>query len=133
MTAFEDLDDDPGDEALDELSETLSGDSDDSEQQETTDDAPAYDPQTDPAFPSAKKQTQHSLYCLPSTWEDVDGSDGLLFNAEIALRREGWGEVQKRELHNALLSAAVESVSPEDVAEELIATREERADGPLLD
>lgn len=132
MTAFEDLDDDPGDAALDELGKTLSGDSDDPEQQETTDDAPAYDPTQDPAFPSAKKQTQHSIYCLPSTWDAIDGNEGLLFETEIALRREGWEEIQKRELHNALLSAAVDQLDPDDLATELKATREERADGPIL-
>jgi len=53
-----------------------------------------YDLQNDPAFPTAKAQTQHSVYCLPDTWDTIDGSSGLLFEAEIKLRRSGYGSVQ---------------------------------------
>ena len=127
---------DPGGEALDELAGTLSGDtkhapdesSDDSEEVEDS-----YDPQSDSAFPSAKDRTQHSIYCLPSTWKRVDGPSGLLFDAEILLRRNEYGNVQKRELHNALLIAAADELSAEDIAEAFIAAREQRVDGPLLE
>lgn len=135
---FDDLDDDepdsPGNEALDELAGTLSGTSDTEQTDETAGDSPVYDPETDPAFPTAKAQTQHSIYCLPETWEDVDGASGLLFEAEVLLRRDGYDNVQKRELHNALLRAAVETLTPENVVAEFIETRDDRkqTDSSLL-
>ncbi|WP_101296831.1 hypothetical protein [Halegenticoccus soli] len=143
---FEDLTDDegeradPGDEALEELAGTLSGesepvgaDSSTADAAGTDDEAPRYDPEREPAFPTAKAQTQHSVYCLPETWAAVDGASGLLFEAEVSLRRDGYEAVQKRELHNALLRAAAETLTAEDVAEAFVATRTDRADGPLLD
>lgn len=152
---FDDLDDaasdepDPGDEALDGLAESLSESETDDEPAESEaepsetsatdeaataddDDSPAYDPEVEPAFPTAKARTQHSIYCLPTTWDDVDGTSGLLFEAEVSLRRDGYDNVQKRELHNAILRAAVETLSTEDVVETVIETRENRTDGPLL-
>lgn len=144
--AFDDLADetdnsveeaDPGDEALGELAGTLSdtpnqGDSD-ADTEDNDSETTAYDPSTEPVFPTAKNQTQHSVYCLPRTWDAVDGPSGLLFEAEIALRRNGYGAVQKRELHNAFLQAAVNELSAEDIVELFVSTRNERVDGPLLD
>ncbi|WP_336365028.1 hypothetical protein [Halalkalicoccus salilacus] len=149
---FEDLSDDDedqsnlGDEALDELAGTLSGDSKSESANESTSaddtdrineeravtEVPEYDPQSEPAFPTAKAQTQHSIYCLPDTWEAIDGSSGLLFEAEITLRRDGYDAVQKRELHNAILRAAAETLTAEDIAEAFVSTRDERANGVLL-
>ncbi|MFC7010034.1 hypothetical protein [Halalkalicoccus salilacus] len=149
---FEDLSDDDenqsnlGDEALDELAGTLSGDSkpesadestladdpDRTNEDGTVTEVPEYDPQSEPAFPTAKAQTQHSIYCLPDTWEAIDGSSGLLFEAEITLRRNGYDAVQKRELHNAILRAAAETLTAEDIAEAFVSTRDERANGVLL-
>ena len=154
---FEDLSDDDenqsnlGDEALDELAGTLSGDSksesatgstaadsteaddpDRTNEDGTVTEVPEYDPQNEPAFPTAKAQTQHSIYCLPETWEAIDGSSGLLFEAEITLRRDGYDAVQKRELHNAILRAAAETLTAEDIAEAFVSTRDERANGVLL-
>lgn len=143
--AFDDLADDheeaadPGDEAMDELAATMSGtadqssspDEDASEPVDTAD--TGYDPDTEPAFPTVKERTQHSIYCLPATWDAVDGASGLLFETEVLLRRDGYGAVQKRELHNAFLQAAINQLSTEDIAEAFIATRQERADGPLLE
>ena len=142
---FDDLADesdeaDPGDEALDELAGTLTEDSpadDESgtdESESTTEkDIATYDIQSEPAFPTAKKQTQHSVYCLPETWDTVDGASGLLFEAEIMLRRDDYEAVQKRELHNALLRAATQQLTAADIADAFIATREDRTAGPLLD
>ena len=129
---------DPGDEAMDELAATMSGtanQSSHSEQDasEPADTAAGYDPETEPAFPTVKERTQHSIYCLPATWDAVDGASGLLFEAEVLLRRDGYGAVQKRELHNAFLQAAINNLSTEDIAQAFIATREEREDGPLLE
>jgi len=99
---FDDLADeseesDPGDEALDELAGTLADDStagEESSENDTTsedrDTVSAYNSQTEPAFPTAKTQTQHSIYCLPETWDTIDGASGLLFEAEIMLRRDGY-------------------------------------------
>lgn len=150
---FEDISDDseeqpdPGDEALDELAGTLSGDTtpestsdstanddttEENDKEATTEEA-AYDSQSEPAFPTAKAQTQHSIYCLPETWEDIDGSSGLLFEAEITLRRDGYDAVQKRELHNAILRAAAESLTADDIAEAFVNTREDRTNGFLLE
>jgi len=92
-----------------------------------------YDLQNDPAFPTAKAQTQHSVYCLPDTWDTIDGSSGLLFEAEIKLRRSGYGSVQKRELHNALLLAAAKQLTVEDISEAFIQTRENRKSGELIE
>lgn len=144
--AFDDLADeadnsveeaDPGDEALGELAGTLSDtpkqDDSDADTEDSDSETTAYDPSTEPAFPTAKNQTQHSVYCLPRTWDAVDGPSGLLFEAEIALRRNGYGAVQKRELHNAFLQAAVNELSAEDIVELFVSTRNERVDGPLLD
>lgn len=125
MTAFEDLDDDPGDEAMDELAGTLSS-SNVEEDASATDDNARYDPTSDPAFPTVKKRTQHSIYCLPPTWESIDGNEGLLFETEIKLRRDGYSSIQKRELHDALLQAAVENLEPGDIGQKLIAVREEQ-------
>lgn len=133
MTAFEDLgdeEDDPGDEALDELGETLTENTDSVEQE--SDDESGYDPQSEPAYPYAKAKTQHSIYCLPETWEEIDGNEGLLFEAEIQLRREGCEDIHKRELHEALLRCAAKAVAPNDVAGELKQLREERTEGTLL-
>jgi hypothetical protein len=125
---------DPGDEALGELAGTLSGgDSADDSTATDSESDDGYNPETDPAFPTAKSQTQHSVYCLPETWATLDGPSGLLFEAEIALRRNGYGAVQKRELYNAFLQAAVNELSVEDITERFVATRDERVDGPLLD
>lgn len=147
---FEDLPDDdkdqpdPGDEALDELAGTLSGESEstgksvsasntsDTAEDTAADEPPAYDPQDEPAFPTAKTQTQHSVYCLPDTWAAIDGPSGLLFETEISLRRDGYEAVQKRELHNALLRAAAETLTAEDLAEAFIETRDDRTERPLL-
>lgn len=143
--AFDDLADDheeaadPGDEAMDELAATMSGTADqsssaDKDTSEPADTADAgYDPDTEPAFPTVKERTQHSIYCLPATWDAVDGASGLLFETEVLLRRDGYGAVQKRELHNAFLQAAINQLSTEDVAQAFIATRQEREDGPLLE
>lgn len=117
---YDDLEDDPGDEVLDNLGDALSSDSD-----PERDDEPDYDPTTDPAFMTDKKRTQHTMYCLPDVWDEIDGSAGLLFEAEAELRRDGYDNIQKRELYNALLSAAVETLSAEDLEEELIAARKE--------
>lgn len=140
---FEDLPDDedqsdPGDEALDELAGTLSGKSADESASaaDTTDpdadEDTSYDPEDEPAFPTAKSRTQHSVYCLPETWAAIDGSSGLLFEAEVSLRRDGYEAVQKRELHNALLRAAAEELTAEHVAEAFVTTRDDRTDGPLV-
>lgn len=140
---FDDLADEeetnPGDEALDELAGTLSEDSssDDSSHDEETestenDVSPEYNPQKEPAFPTLKTQTQHSIYCLPETWDTIDGASGLLFEAEIMLRRDGYEAVQKRELHNALLQSAAQQLTAEDIADAFVTTREERDSGPLL-
>jgi len=48
------------------------------------------------------------------------------------LRRDGYEAVQKRELHNALLKSAAQQLTPEDIAEVFVATREDRESGPLL-
>ena len=141
--AFDDLanedieESDPGDEAMDELAGTLSGRTDDpaenSSEPAEAESGTGYDPATDPAFPTVKERTQHSVYCLPQTWDGIDGPDGLLFEAEILLRRNGYGAVQKRELHNAFLRAAIDNLAAEDIAEAFVATREDREDGPLLE
>ncbi|WP_317175963.1 hypothetical protein [Halomontanus rarus] len=142
---FDDLADeseetDPGDEALDELAGTLAGESssdDESRANETEtiedNDESTYDSQTEPAFPTAKTQTQHSIYCLPETWDTIDGASGLLFEAEIMLRRDGYEAVQKRELHNALLQSAAQQLTAEDIADAFVTTREDRESGSLLD
>lgn len=141
---FDDLADEseetnPGDEALDELAGTLADESpsDDTPQEDDTesaksDESLAYDSQTEPAFPTMKTQTQHSIYCLPETWDTIDGASGLLFEAEITLRRDGYEAVQKRELHNALLQSAAQQLTAEDIADAFVATREDRESGPLL-
>ena len=142
--AFDDLEDEegeeessPGDEALDDLAGTLSGDqspdSDTTTEKTSEENNSEYDLQNDPAFPTAKAQTQHSVYCLPDTWDTIDGSSGLLFEAEIKLRRSGYGSVQKRELHNALLLAAAKQLTVEDIFEAFIETRENRKSGELID
>lgn len=140
--AFDDLanedveESDPGDEAMDELAGTLAGkESKRSDPEPDIDEADpqTYNPETDPAFPTVKERTQHSVYCLPQTWDAIDGPDGLLFEAEILLRRNGYGAVQKRELHNAFLRAAIDNLAAEDIAEAFVATREDREDGPLLE
>lgn len=130
---------DTGEKALDDLAGTVSSSGSDTTSEEigTDDDDRAknadeegdsstseYDPMEDPAFPTAKNQTQHSVYCLPDTWEAIDGSSGLLFEAEVNLRRSGYANVQKRELHNALLVAAAEQLTAEDLAEAFIEARE---------
>ena len=147
---FDDLNDEdgeetsPGDEALDELAGTLSGDADRDEEtadDDTSDDVDTmnsrpsdeYDVESEPAFPTVKHQTQHSVYCLPRTWDTIDGASGLLFEAEVTLRRNGYDAVQKRELHNAFLQAAAQELTADDVAAAFVATREEREDGPLLE
>lgn len=146
---FDDLNDEdseetnPGDEALDELAGTLSGDEDRDEEtadDDTSDDSDAmnsrpseYDMESEPAFPTVKHQTQHSVYCLPRTWDTIDGASGLLFEAEVTLRRDGYDAVQKRELHNAFLQAAAQELTADDVAAAFVAMREEREDGPLLE
>lgn len=141
--AFDDLEDEEneesnaGDEALDDLAGTLSGnqntDSSNTNKEESREQNLEYDLQNDPAFPTAKAQTQHSVYCLPDTWDTIDGSSGLLFEAEIKLRRNGYGSVQKRELHNALLDAAAEKLTVEDISNAFIETRENRESGELID
>lgn len=142
--AFDDLADedqekpDPGDEAMDELAGTLSGTAEQNtdpavDQSEDVETESGYDLETDPAFPTVKERTQHSIYCLPETWDAVDGPSGLLFETEVLLRRDGYGAVQKRELHNAFLRAAINEISTEDIAAAFIATRQEREDGPLLE
>lgn len=131
---------DPGDEAMDELAATMSGtgnqfsnsDQNDSADVDTDSDS-GYDPKTEPAFPTVKERTQHSVYCLPATWDAVDGASGMLFETEVLLRRDGYGSVQKRELHNAFFQAAINKLSTEDIAAAFIATRQEREDGPLLE
>ncbi len=145
---FEDLDDDEeeegqgaGSEALDDLASTVSSSSsssptaqedvasdkdqeDDVDQEEESERSTQdFDPKSDPAFPTAKNRTQHSVYCLPDTWEAIDGSSGLLFEAEVNLRRNGYANVQKRELHNALLAAAANQLTAEDLAEVFIEAR----------
>ncbi len=142
---FDDLADesdeaDPGDEALDELAGTLTEDSPaddaagtDETESATEKDIASYDIQSEPAFPTAKTQTQHSVYCLPETWDTIDGASGLLFEAEIMLRRDDYEAVQKRELHNALLQAAAQQLTAADIADAFVATREDRTSGPLLD
>lgn len=131
---FEDLpDDDPGGEALDELAGTLSEESESEDHDDSGADEPAYDPEVEPAFPTAKSRTQHSVYCRPETWNALDGASGLLFEAEISLRRDGYESVQKRELHDAVLRAATEELDAERIAEAFVATREDRVDGPLLE
>ena len=129
---------DPGDEAMDELAATMSGTSQSNAAEDESADADdsedvGYDPETEPAFPTVKERTQHSVYCLPATWDAVDGASGMLFETEVLLRRDGYGAVQKRELHNAFLQAAINELSPEDIAAAFIATRQERQDGPLLE
>lgn len=135
---------DPGNEAMDELAGTLSGtaesaddiasptDAAETDEDTTAADRSAYDPQTDPAFPTAKAQTQHSVYCLPETWVALDGASGLLFETEVTLRRDGYEAVQKRELHNAFLRAAAETLTAETIAETFVDTRNERVNGSLL-
>jgi hypothetical protein len=127
---------DPGDEAMDELAATMSGatnpEQDESAEVDTDSDT-GYDPETEPAFPTVKERTQHSIYCLPATWDAVDGASGMLFETEVLLRRDGYGAVQKRELHNAFLQAAINELSTENIAQAFIATRQEREDGPLLE
>ena len=135
---FEDLSDDNenqsniGDEALDELAGTLSGDSksesangstsadntkaddlDRTNKNGTVTEVLEYDPQSEPAFPTAKAQTQHSIYSLPDTWEAIDGSSGLLFEAEITLRR-GSGRVNPG-LHSDLRSSSVRQTTVTDL------------------
>ncbi len=129
--AFDDLDDDPGDEALDELAGTLSGSAEASDEP-TSDHSATYDPRSDPAFSSNQEKTQHSVYCLPETWDAIDGDEGLLFEAEIELRRDGYSDPQKRELYEAFLWAAAEQLTADDVKEQVIETRNRRTDGPLL-
>lgn len=77
--AFDDLTDgdttDLGDEALDELAGTLAGDNTDKtdttrkESDNTTaaENTVAFDPQSEPVFPTTKSRTLHSMYCLPET------------------------------------------------------------------
>jgi hypothetical protein len=93
--------------------------------------ATAYNLEKEPAFPTVKERTQHSVYCLPEMRDAIDSLSGLLFEAETTLRRDGYASVQKRELHNAFPQAAVNQLSPEDVAASFIETREEREAGPL--
>lgn len=138
LPSDEDDQSDPGDEAIDELAGTLSGDAASTDDAAATNEATvptdesAYDPQTDPAFPTAKAHTQHSVYCLPETWAAIDGASSLLFETEVTLRRDGYEAVQKRELHNALLRAAAETLTVETVAAAFIETRDDRMDGSLL-
>lgn len=127
---YDDLDDDPGDEVLDNLGDALSGDSESDDV--PTDDEPDYDPMTDPAFMTDKKKTQHTMYCLPDVWDDIDGSAGLLFEAEATLRRDGIDKIQKRELYNALLAAAVQQLDADDLAQQLQNYRKQRAKEQLL-
>lgn len=124
---YDDLDKDPGDEVLDDLGDALSGKSEsESESDEQNDDEPDYDPLSEPAFMTDKKRTQHTMYCLPDVWDEIDGSAGLLFEAEAELRRDGVDAIQKRELYNALFAAAVKQLDSADIAEELLTTRRER-------
>lgn len=140
----EDEEPDAGNEALDGLADTVSGDPTDTnldttaEQRTTTGEEEqkeedSYDPENDPAFPAVRSQTQHTIYCLPETWERIDGSAGLLFETEVQARRDGIGEVPKRELHNAVLRAAADKLTVDDVHAALVETRQERADGDLTD
>ncbi|RRJ34068.1 hypothetical protein [Halocatena pleomorpha] len=129
--AFDDLGDDPGDEALDELAGTLHDSSEESNEP-TSDQSPTYDPRSDPAFATNQEKTQHSVYCLPETWEKIDGDEGILFEAEIELRREGYSDPQKRELYEAFLCAAAEQLTADDIKQQVIETRNRRSDGPLL-
>lgn len=151
MSRFDDLEDEnseeeptAGDEALDGLADTISGEQpdqeprsmDEQEQMKTADDEAeredSYDPESDPAFRAVQSRTQHTIYCLPDTWEKVDGSAGLLFDVEVRARREGMESVQKRELHNALLRAAAENLTINDVKTALVETRQDRQDGELI-
>lgn len=129
---YDDLDDDPGDQALDELGATLSGETTDDQEDDVDESEEDYDPETDPAFMTDKKRTQHTMYCLPDVWDEIDGSAGLLFETEATLRREGVDAIQKRELYNALLHAAAQQLTPEELAEKFKETREQRTEGPLL-
>ncbi|RJX43142.1 hypothetical protein DM826_07500 [Halonotius aquaticus] len=140
----EDEESDAGSEALDGLADTVSSDPTDTnpdttvEQQPTTEEEEqkeedSYDPESDPAFPAVRSQTQHTIYCLPETWERIDGSAGLLFETEVRARRDGMGEVPKRELHNAVLRAAADKLTVDDIHAALVETRQERADGDLID
>lgn len=128
---YDDLEnDDAGDQALDELGATLTDDG-----QEESDDEPnedAYDPVSEPSFGYDKSETQHTVYSLPDVWDELDGSAGLLFDAEIELRQDGIENIHKRELHNALFAKAVERLDGEDLADAVREFREEREEGPLL-
>ena len=151
MSRFDDLEEEnsgeestAGDEALDGLADTVSGEQtgeeprSTNEQEQTTsaadevEEGDGYDPESDPAFPAVQSRTQHTIYCLPDTWETVDGSAGLLFDVEVRARREGMESVQKRELHNALLRAAAENLTIDDVKAALVETRQDRQDGELI-
>lgn len=128
---YDDLDDDPGDQALDELDATLSGERQDDE----PDGEPIendYDPESEPAFMTDKSKTQHTVYSLPDVWDDIDGSAGLLFDAEVELRRGGVENIQKRELYNALFAKAVEQLDGDDLAEAVKSYREQRKKEALL-
>lgn len=128
---YDDLNRDPGDEVLDDLGDALSGESGPDSDDEPTDE-PDYDPMSEPAFMTDKKRTQHTMYCLPDVWDEIDGSAGLLFEAEAELRRDGVDSIQKRELYNALFAAAVEQLDAGDLAQQLRAYRQQREKGPLL-
>jgi len=142
---FDDLDQneddelDAGGEALDGLAGSVSSGPSTSQETETDsekeedEDVVEYDPLEDPAFPSAKNRTQHSIYCLPDTWDSIDGSSGLLFETEIDLRRNGYENVQKRELHNALLAAAAEQLTAEDLSKMFVETREKLGPASMLE
>lgn len=105
---------------------------DDEADEPTTDQSATYDPRSDPAFSTNQEKTQHSVYCLPETWDEIDGNEGLLFEAEIELYREGYSDPQKRELYEAFLCTAAEQLTADDIKEQVIETRNRRADGPLL-
>lgn len=127
---YDDLDRDPGDEVLDDLGDALS--SSEPENDDGPTDEPDYDPKNEPAFMTDKSKTQHTMYCLPSVWSEIDGSAGLLFETEATLRRSGYDSIQKRELYNALFAAAVEQLDADDLAQQLRDYRQQRKKGPLL-
>lgn len=76
---------------------------------------------SEPAFPF-KESEQQPMYPRKETWDKVSDQK---FYTEAELRSEyGIRNVAKRELDEAILSLVPEEITPEDIAEQVVANRE---------
>ena len=81
------------------------------------------DPRSSPAF-EYDADLQRAAYVRDETWERLEE---LAADAAYVLRKEhGLSDVPKRELHDAVLSAALGDVSDERLAGQVLALRDEQ-------